>query len=183
MIRSAVWLAPLASPAELFKGLLRRSVAESRLVPARLPADERSALERLVNAPNDEFGAADAAAILALAAKIDDFWGLYWTDRAAMARHLAWFEERPFAPVAFLEIVTDLFGLTPNRWPSYDGIPALMLYDPGDRVAPWLEQGAKLAAHIPHARTQVVNNGYHWLQFQQPDACVASTLAFWNEVS
>jgi pimeloyl-ACP methyl ester carboxylesterase len=136
----------------------------------------------LASAPGEEFGAAEAAAFLAVAGKIEDFWGLYWTDRSAMARHLAWFEQRPFAPLAFLEIVTGLFDRASRPWPSYDGIPTLMLYDHADRVAPWREHGARLAAHIPHARSRVVGHGYHWLQFQQPDACVAATLAFWNQV-
>ena len=180
--RSLLALSPIRSLPEVFRHILRRSMNEGRLPAQSLQAETAAGIERFLGSSDDELKASDALFFLQVAGMIRDFQELYWIDRSAMARYLAWMTERPFVPGTFVKLASYLFERGPQALPAFDGIPVRFLYSDNDWVAPWDRHGGELLKGVPHASAKLLPGAGHWMQFEKPEECVREALAFLSEV-
>lgn len=173
VVSGATVIAPEANN-EAFRTLVRGQIARGRLHPARLEPEIRSRLERFLETPVHEWGAAEVDLFLELYVRTDDWFALYWRRAEARAEFEELERDTPLAVDTFTQLAVEHFSRRGWRAPDYSGIPVQIIQGEGDPCTVWEEQGPNVMAMIPDARVTMIPEGHHWPHIERPEATMAA---------
>lgn len=178
LVRKVVWYAPVVSVSGVFKRVLTRAISENRLDFEKLDISLQTGINDFFQTPDEKFSQKEVMLLLQLLEKIRDFQELYWLNRGAMQAYLQWMTIKPFNPEVFVRLQIQFFQRGPQPFPSYEGIPVLMLRSDNDLITPFESNVCVIADRIPHAEIRTIRNGFHWLQFEKTEECAKNTVEF-----
>lgn len=161
-LRSVTWSAPVARLAATFTHMLRAQMKAGALRPGELRVDESEALRHLLAISDAAWGQREVGLLAGLLPRIDDVFGIYWTDRSARTRYDANCPPNHLSVPAFIALTSGAVGAGAPTPPPFEGIPVLAIPGEADPVAPWALQCPTIQAAIPHVVVSPVAGARHF---------------------